>query len=360
MTELGQMIMTGISGTQLTTEESKFIQSENIGGVLLFARNYETPAQLAELVNSIQTLRDEYPLLIAVDQEGGRVQRFKEGFTLIPPMFQIGQLDSPKICFHITRIMAQELNACGVNLNLAPVCDVWNNPQNKVIGDRSFSHETDQVSLYVSSVIRGLQTNGVLGCAKHFPGHGQTLKDSHIELPIVKKSLDEMRDVEFKPFIKAIKSRVEFVMMAHLQVDAIDPDLPTSLSPKAYQLLREELRYSKVTITDDMQMGAIEKNFGIEEAAVLAVQAGADIVEYKDMEYAARALEALKMAKKTKKIKNEHFNQSLARINKTKKDHLAEYRPVYIPEIAKVVNTRQTQVFMEEILQKIAKKSSDE
>jgi beta-N-acetylhexosaminidase len=360
MNEIGQIIMTGISGTTLLPEEADFLEKENIGGVLLFSHNYDNPAQLAELVNSIQQTRKEYPLFIAVDNEGGRVFRFKKQFTQFPPMYEVGLTDSPKLCFHIAKIMADELSACGVNVNFAPVCDIWTNPNNKVIGDRAFGKDEDTVTKFVSSIIRGLQTHKVLSCAKHFPGHGCTTKDSHFDLPIVKRTMEELREDEFKPFIKAIKSRCEFVMMAHLIVDAIDSELPTSLSPKAYKILREELKFNKLIITDDMEMKAISDNYTYEEAAVLAIQAGADVIEYRTMETARRALEGLKEARKTKTIKNERFNESLKRIEQAKKEYLSEYQPVYIPDISKKVNTGASQSLMNEIKDKIDQVLSQE
>jgi beta-N-acetylhexosaminidase len=353
MSELGQLVMTGISGVALTDEEKEFIEKENIGGVLLFSHNYENPAQLAELVNAIQVLRQEYPLFIAVDQEGGRVQRFKGQFTILPSMFELAKTNSPKLCYHIAKICADELSACGINVNLAPVCDTWTNPANKVIGDRAYSTDPEQVSKFVSSAIRGFQTNGIIACAKHFPGHGGTTKDSHFDLPLVKRTMEELRDCELKPFVKAVKSRVEFLMMAHLLVDAIDEELPTSLSPKAYEIVRKELKYTKIIITDDMQMKAVTDRFGIDEGAVMAIMAGADIVEYRDMAQAMIALEALKEAKKTKRLKNEAIKLKVDRITDCKKEYFGEYRPIYIPDIAKKVNTRATQVFMQDVLEKI-------
>ncbi len=353
MSILGQFIMTGVSGTSLTKEEETFIQSENIGGVLLFSHNFETPAQLAELINSIQALRDEYPLFIAVDHEGGRVIRFKKHFTQIPSMLDIAKLDSPKLCFHVGRIMAEELSACGVNVNLSPVCDIFNNPANKVIGDRAFGRTGEEVSKYVTSMIRGLQTSGVLGCAKHFPGHGSTFKDSHFDMPVVKKSLEELEKEEFVPFVRAAKSRVEFMMMAHLMVDAIDKELPTSLSAKAYNLIRKTLKFNKIIISDDMQMKAIDDRYSTEEAAVLAIKAGADIIEYRDMEKAQLALEALKEARKTQILKNEVLNFKYQRIMDCKKQHFSEYKPVYIPEITKAIRSKANDVFMKDLISRI-------
>lgn len=349
--------MTGISGLTLTSDEAGFLEKENIGGVLLFSKNFESPAQLAELVNSIQKCRREYPLLIAVDHEGGRVMRFRSHFTQFPAMMDIANLGSPKICFHTTKIMAEELSACGINLNLSPVCDITNNPNNKVIGDRAFGTDEESVSKFVSSAIRGFQTNGVMACAKHFPGHGCTTKDSHDDLPVIKKSIEELRETEFQPFIKAVKSRVEFMMMAHLQVDAIDEQWPTSLSEKAHAIVRDEFRFKKVIISDDMQMGAIIKRFGADEAAVRAIVAGADIIEYRDMAEAERALQALRQALKVKELKNEEVLAKAARITEVKQQYLSEYKPIYIPEITKKLGTRASQVFLDDLKERIAQAS---
>lgn len=350
----GQMIITGISGLTLTAEEKSFIENEKIGGVIFFAHNYESPAQLAELVNSIQVLRDEYPLFISVDHEGGRVMRFKKHFTHFPPMLDIAYTNSPKICFAIHQIMAEELTACGINLNFSPVCDVFTNPENKVIGDRAFGHDHETVSKFISAAIRGLQTNGILACAKHFPGHGSTLKDSHFDLPIVKTPMDELRLNELQPFIKAVQSRVEFVMMAHLMVDAIDTDLPCSLSPKAHQILRDELKYKKLIISDDMQMKAVADRYTVPEAAVLSLLAGSDMLCYRDAEHAKMGLEGVKEAMKTKRLMNDFIAEKIKRIIDCKKRNLSEYQPIYIPAIAGKINTRPTQILLEEINKKIA------
>ncbi|WP_127718366.1 beta-N-acetylhexosaminidase [Halobacteriovorax sp. HLS] len=353
MSNLGQLIITGISGTSLTDEERDFLEKENIGGVILFSNNYESPAQLAELVNQIQTTRREYPLFVCVDNEGGRVFRFKTGFTTFPPMLDIGLLDSPKTVFECAQIMAKELKSCGVNVNLAPVCDIYNNELNKVIGDRAFGKDAETVSKYISSIIRGLQTSDILSCAKHFPGHGNTTKDSHFDLPIVKKTIEDLRAEEFIPFVKAVKARVEFVMMAHLIVDSIDEELPTSLSPKAYQLLREELRYNKLIITDDMQMKAIDDRYSVEDAAVMAINAGADIVEYKDMSYARRALDGLKKAQLNQTLKVEVITDRYSRVMDCKERLLKDYTPVYIPDIGKNIATINSQNYMDEVRKKI-------
>jgi beta-N-acetylhexosaminidase len=353
LSNLGQLIFTGISGTTLAEDEIEFIEKENIGGVILFSENYESPGQLAELVNQIQALREEYPLFIAVDHEGGRVVRFKNHFTKIPPMLELARTESPKLCFKVTKLMAEELSSCGVNVNLAPVCDVLSNKDNTVIGDRAFGSDPEKVSAFISSAIRGLQTSGILACAKHFPGHGDTSIDSHLNLPIIKKSIEELREVDLPPFVKAVKARVEFVMMAHVIIEGLDPDLPCSLSSRAYDLLRNELRFTKLIITDDMQMKAIADRWPTGIAAAMAIIAGADIVEYRDMDEAKLALEGLKQAVRDKSLKPDLVKKKFDRVLETKKVHLSEYTPNYIPDIKKVVGIKASENLMNEILEKI-------
>lgn len=356
MTQLGQLVFTGLSGLTLTEEEKKFIEKEDIGGVILFSKNYESPAQLAELVNNIQMLRKEYPLFIATDHEGGRVVRFKTHFTQFPPMLDIARLDSPKILFEVATIMSEELLACGVNLNLAPVCDIWNNEQNKVIWDRAFGTDHETVSKFISSMIRGFQTNGILSCAKHFPGHGNTTKDSHYDLPIVKKSLEQIKAEEIQPFIKAVKARVDFIMMAHIIVEEIDPNLPCSLSPRAHEMLRNDLKFKGLILSDDMQMKAITDHRGTGEAAMMAIRAGSDLVEYRDMEEAMLGLEGLKKAQKDKTIKSHDFTDRLSRIEETKKRYFTEYKPIYVPDIEKKFSRKVSQQFADDLRKKIADK----
>lgn len=347
MDNFGQLLISGIKGTSLLPEEVEFIKNEKLGGIILFSHNFEDPAQLAELVNSIQKNRDEYPLFISVDQEGGRVMRFKKHFTQFPAMLDIANLDSPKLVFEVHQIIAKELAACGINLSFSPVCDILTNPENKVIGDRAYGTDAEAVEKYISAAIRGLQTSGLLSCAKHFPGHGSTFKDSHFDLPLVKTSIEDLKKRELVPFIKASKSRVEFMMMAHLLVDAIDDKLPTSLSPKAYEFLRQETKFTKIVITDDMEMKAIADKYTIEEAAVMALNAGTDMLIYRNMDDAKKALVSIREAIKKKVLKREEILEKLNRVEKCKKDNLATYQPIYIPKITDSFNSPEAKKLMD-------------
>lgn len=351
MDNFGQLIITGIKGLSLTPEETTFIKEEKIGGVILFAHNYEDPAQLAELVNSIQKNRDEYPLFIAVDHEGGRVIRFKKHFTQFPAMMELSKINSPKLIYEVHEVMAKELAACGINLSFSPCCDILTNPDNKVIGDRAFGDNVEDVEKHISAAIRGLQTNGIIACAKHFPGHGGTTKDSHFDLPLVKTSLEDLRNLELQPFVKASKSRVEMMMMGHLMVDALDHELPTTLSPKAYDFLRSETKFSKIVITDDMEMKAISDRFTIEEAAVKALKAGTDILLYRFAEDAMKALAAVREAVKTKVLKKDSLTEKLQRIENCKKEYLSTYQPIYIPKITEAFNSPQAKKILDQYKQ---------
>ena len=343
----GNLVITGIKGTSISPEEKELIREEKVGGVVLFSNNFEDAAQLAELVNSLQSLRDEWPMFITVDHEGGRVLRFKKGFTQFPSMYEIAKVDSPKLTFEVHAVMGRELSACGVNVSFSPVCDIWTNPDNQVIGDRSFGHDIETVEKHISAAIRGLQTNGVLACAKHFPGHGSTVKDSHYELPFIKESLEELRAREIQPFVRASKSRAEFMMMGHFMIDALDSKFPTSVSAKAYQFLRDETKFTKIVITDDMEMKAIADRYTTEEAAFLAIDAGADVLLYRKPEEAAKAVLSLREALKTKKLKKEKFLDRLGRVESCKQENFKEYKPIYVPKITSAFNSQESKKVME-------------
>lgn len=348
MDNFGQLLITGIKGTSLEPAEIEFIRDEKIGGIILFAHNFEDPAQLAELVNLIQKLRDEYPLFISVDQEGGRIMRFKKHFTQFPSMMDLASLNSPKLVYEAHEVLAKELAACGINLSYSPCCDILTNPENGVIGDRAYGKDAETVEKYISAAIRGLQTNKVLACAKHFPGHGDTLKDSHFDLPLVKTSLHELQNRELIPFIKASKSRVEMIMMAHLQVDAIDEKLPTSLSHKAYEFLRSETKFTKIVITDDMQMKAIADKFTTEEAAIMAMNAGADMLIYRHMGEAEKALKAIRESVKKRSIKKELMLEKIARVERCKKENFENYQPIYIPKVTESFHSMEAKKIMDQ------------
>lgn len=355
---LGQSFMIGVTGLQLSPTEADFIKNNNIGGVILFAHNYEAPAQIAEFINDLQKCRDEYPLFISVDHEGGRVQRFKNGFTHFPSLGEIGKLDSPKTTYEVHQMMGEELKAVGVNLNYSPVCDVWSNPQNKVIGDRAFGDNPEIVEKHVSAAIRGLQAAEIITCAKHFPGHGSTKKDSHLDLPFINHTMELWEKVELPPFKKAAKSRVDMIMMAHLIVDIFDKDRPCTISPRAYKLIREVLKFDKITITDDLEMSAIKDHFGIKQASVDALQAGADIVLYRSFETAVECFEESLQSYEKKILKASDIQDKFNRITDLKKERLSNYQSVIIPELKTKMKINQHAAYLAKLKEQIVQLSS--
>lgn len=336
--QVGELILTGVTGHSLSADHAKFIREARIGGVVYFAHNYDNPVQIAEFSNQIQECRRDLPLFIAVDHEGGKVQRFRKGFTRIPDARTLAQNGSPAQVFSVAEIIAKELAAVGVNVNFCAIADINTNPSNPVIGDRAFGDTEETVSAYVTAMVRGHLTQGVLPCVKHFPGHGDTHLDSHFALPTVNTSLDILKQREFKPFLKAFKSKCPLVMSAHIINPNIDSLFPATLSSKTLKgILRQELRFSKVIISDDMEMKAIADHYGIDDAPVLALEAGCDLLCYRSEDAAKRAHEALIRALDSGKLKPETVFEAVARVLDLKKEHLVPFQVISPEEAPKKV-----------------------
>ncbi len=282
---VGQLTLIGVSGHTLTNDEKKFIVENNISGVVLFGRNVSEPKQIRDLCAEIQSLRhkmyDRAPLFIGIDMEGGRVHRLKKPFTQWPALKNIGDLDAPTVAFHFAHRMGVELMSVGINLDFAPCVDIFTNPQNIIIGDRAISSDPHQVEKMASALVRGYIKSGILSCAKHFPGHGHTLIDSHEELPIEEATIERLHEIELVPFKKALRSRVDMVMTAHILFKNVDPKWPVTLSPLFLkQMIRDELKYQGLIITDDLDMKAMAKHYDKAEIPVRALEAGADLLLY--------------------------------------------------------------------------------
>lgn len=339
---LGQLFVTGFSGLELSSETSSFLSQANVGGVVLFSPNYENPAQVAELLNQVQECRTGLPLFTCVDYEGGKVQRFKKPFTKIPDAATLAATDSPKLAFELSELIARELKAVGINVNFAPVADIATNPKNPVIGPRAYGNNEELVSKMVSALVRGHCVQGVQPCVKHFPGHGDTATDSHFALPKVDTPLETLMDREFKPFVKAFKSRCGMVMTGHILNPKLDPDFPATLSTKVLRgILREQLRYSRVIVSDDMEMKAITDHYGAEDAPRLAIQAGCDLLVYRTEAAARHAYEACVKALEDGKLAPELIFEADARVQALKKDALQPYHAVVVAEVGTKVGTAE-------------------
>lgn len=271
--------MAGFPGTSLTVELRALAREFSLGGVVYFARNVEEPAQVAEVSREIATLTDELPPWVSVDQEGGRVARFKRGFTLWPPMATLGRSGDVELARQFARALAVELRAVGITLDFAPVLDIFTNPKNTVIGDRALAQRAEDVATLGVAIIEELQRGGIAACGKHFPGHGDTLADSHHDLPLVEHDPDRLRAVEFVPFRAAIAAGVASLMSCHVLIPAFDEVRPGTLSPTIVQgLLRDELAFDGLIFTDDMEMKAITARMPVPDACVAAIAAGCDAV----------------------------------------------------------------------------------
>ena len=298
--QVGQRMMAGFSGTRVTEELRRVIREEKIGNIILFEENVENNAQLRALCQELQALVMEatgLPALIAIDQEGGVVSRLKADCAVAPSAMAVAATGDTDNAFLAGQVTGAELRALGVNFNLAPTVDVNANPHNPVIGARSYGDHPETVSAYGAAMIRGLQAGGVLSCAKHFPGHGDTAVDSHLGLPRVDKSLAELERCELKPFRAAIDAGVSAVMTTHILFPQLEPDgVPATMSRRIMTgLLREKLGFDRLIISDCMMMGAIQQFYGTVPGCLAALGAGVDMVIVShDPELAAQACAAVR------------------------------------------------------------------
>ena len=321
---IGELVIAGFDGKTLSNETIQNLQREGLTQFILFTKeNFENKEQLMALTDHLQSFSAHAsttsPFLISADQEGGRVQRFKNGFTLLPNLKRVGIKNSPNDAYELARIQAKELYASGLNLNFAPSCDINTNPDNPVIGDRSYGDQTDVVTRLASACVRGHLIQKVEACIKHFPGHGDTNVDSHYALPTVTTSLETLRSREWLPFHRAMKAGCNFVMSAHVMLPHLDEKFPGTLSPTFMQkYLREEIKFQGVIVSDDMQMQAITDHYGAEEAPILALQAGCDLLCYRSEAQTLIAIEAIKKAVQDGKLKKEKLKQSIDRVRKVR------------------------------------------
>ncbi|HXH05577.1 MAG TPA: beta-N-acetylhexosaminidase [Vicinamibacterales bacterium] len=274
----GRLLLVGFDGYEVGSDLRALARAFDLGGAVLFERNIDEPRQVADLSRQIGELGAEVPPWIAVDQEGGRVARLPAPFTQWPPARAIGACGDFGLVRRFARALAVELRAAGITLDFAPVLDVQTNPANTVIGDRAFSDRPETVARLGRIVIEELQAAGVAACGKHFPGHGDTTADSHVELPVVDHPLERLRQVEFVPFAEAVRAGVACLMTAHLLVPAVDDERPATVSAAILGLLRRELGFDGLVIADDLEMAALAHRYRAEEAAVRALAAGCDLL----------------------------------------------------------------------------------
>ncbi len=342
--KVGQLLFIGLSGTSLTSSEKKFIVENNIGGVVLFGRNISTLEELIQLTTELHSLKnqrpDKSPLFIGIDMEGGRVARLKDPFTIWPPIKKLGELDSASTAFEMAENMGQELKAAGINVNFAPCVDILTNPKNEVIGDRSIGSDPEQVAKLSSALVRGYLKSGIMACPKHFPGHGDTLLDSHHDLPIqADTTLEVLMNREMIPFKRALRARAEMLMTAHILFPKIDPKWPATLS-KVFitDILRNEFRYKNLIVTDDLDMKALRNKYSVDDIATQALKAGANMLLYcNEPESHMTGLEAVQRAVTDKSIPEATIDESYNMILKIKQTNFSQFAPMNLAGAQKII-----------------------
>lgn len=327
---IGQIAIAGFAGHSIPSDLRALAREFDLGGVILFARNVESPDQVAEISREAQSLAREWPLWVSVDQEGGRVARLKAPFTAWPPMATLGRSGDERLAERFARALAAELRAVGISLDYTPVLDVHTNPRNPVIGDRALAERAEDVARLGRTIITALQAEGIAACGKHFPGHGDTSTDSHHELPLVEHPPERLREVELVPFRAAVEAGVASIMTAHILIPALDEELPATLSPRIVDgLLKQELGYTGLVLSDDLEMRAISSRYGIPEATVAAMTAGCDAVLMcgASQEPQAAALEAVIRAAENGTLPVKRLEDALARHRRVKERFLAPAHP---------------------------------
>ncbi|USG66428.1 beta-N-acetylhexosaminidase [Brevibacillus ruminantium] len=334
--KIGQMIIAGVQGTSASSEDERMIKEQHVGGIIFYKNNLSDPSSVVRFANQLKQWNESHsvPLLLTVDQEGGRVSRLP-GLDLLPTAQEIGQWNNREAAGEIGAILGEELKGMGLNMNFAPVLDINNNPKNPVIGDRSFGSTAEIVSSMGIEVMKKMKQTGVIPVVKHFPGHGDTETDSHLDLPVIHKSEKDLTQLEWKPFASAIEEGADAVMVAHILFPQIDEQYPSSLSRAVVTgQLRDKLGFEGVILTDDLTMGAIVNRYGIGEASVLSVQAGTDIVliahEYSNVD---KVIAALKQSVADGTLSEERIDESVRRILQLKTKFNLEDKPVDPPDL---------------------------
>ncbi len=334
---VAQMFIVNLYGSQLTEAGRDFLTQLQPGGLVLLPENIITPTEVAKLTNVYQqTITDAggLPLLIAVDQEGGTISHLHDGFTVFPVPALLTATGDTSLAERVGQAMAQEMLAVGVNMDLAPVADLETNPNNPIIKRRAFGNDPQMTSPILSAFIKGMQGGNVLATAKHFPGHGDSSTDSHTGLPVISLSRERLESVELAPFRASIAAGVSTVMVAHIWYPALEPqkDLPASMSHNIVTgLLREEMGYQGLVVTDALDMDAIDTVYSYPNAALTAIKAGVDLViaAHVSLEAQADGIQAVIDAVKSGAIPEERINESVKRILAAKEKYgLLDWKPL--------------------------------
>lgn len=333
--KVGQMLMVGIEGTEVDDDFKSFINECEAGTVILFGDNITSASQLTQLTNSIKECAGDIPFIIGMDEEGGDVTRLPDDIQSMPSAFAVASSESTDYCYNAGYQIGKQVTAFGLNTGFSPVLDVWTNPENTVIGDRAYGKTSDEVCAYGIADMKGLNDAGAIPVVKHFPGHGDTVTDSHYGLPTVTKTENELWETELIPFKTAIDNNVPAIMVAHMLCTKLDDQYPSSLSNSIVtSLLREEMGFNGVVFTDDLTMGAIADEYSLGQAGVLAVKAGCDVLSVcHGYDNAKEVLEAVVNAVNNGEIDEARINESVKRILQLKKNYNVNSKAVKEPDV---------------------------
>lgn len=344
---IGQRMIFGFDGTRVPNDLIRLDEEWGLGGVILFKRNLQSFDQVMDLTEQLWSLGGGTPPFIGVDQEGGPVHRLPKPFTTFPEMAQLGVVDSVSLAYEVGAVVGRELTAAGFNLNFAPVLDVDTQPDNPIIGPRAISSDPQRVATLGRAIVRGLHDNAVVACGKHFPGHGDTVEDSHVALPVCDLSPERLRTVEVVPFHANFSQspHLDMLMTAHVKYPQLDPDHPATLSrPILQDLLRLELGYKGLIASDDLEMKAITDHYGFEEAILLALEAGVDLfLICHDRERQVLALETLLREAEKGRYPRHVWDRTANRIREVKARHFRVIRSIDRMHAREIVGNREHQ-----------------
>lgn len=344
--KIGQMFMFGFNGHEVPLHMQTLIEDYQIGGIIYFRRNLRDAGQVSDMTAELQRL-SEVPLLIAIDQEGGMVVRMERDVTVMPGNMALGATGDIQGTYNAARICGEELRRMGINMNFAPCLDVNNNPHNPVIGVRSYGEDPKLVGRLGIAAAHGYQYANVVATVKHFPGHGDTDQDSHLALPLVAHDRARLDAIELAPFREAIAAGVDAVMSAHVIFPAYEEaNIPSTLSHNILQgLLREQLLFDGVIVTDCLEMNAISESFGVGPGAVMTVKAGADLVLISHrMDRQVEGIEAVIRAVEAGEISEARIDASVVRILRLK-----EQRKINGAAVAEYIEVAPTEYFEEQL-----------
>lgn len=338
--KIGSLFIAGMPGTVLDTHTEELIRDYCIGGIILFSRNIENPLQLATLCNDLQEHSLKYhgfPLFLAIDQEGGRVARLKEPFTSFPGNTAIGEDMQPiEKAEEFAKTTAKEMTLVGLNMDFAPVVDVRRGEPEKHLAGRTFGDEPEKVAVLGRVVVKVLQENGVMAAAKHFPGLGRATLDPHHHLPTIEADAAEIETINLPPFLASMEEGVSAIMSSHAIYPGLDPDFPATMSYRILTgLVRDSMGFGGLVITDDLEMGAIKKNWGVAEGAAASFAAGADILLIcEDQKLVHESFDKLKNKVINGEIGSRRLQQSLDRIAAAKAAFLPKVKPVSLEKVS--------------------------